>query len=397
LHDPTVTWIAGWHENVMDNNKYVYLAASSSFKGISDRNKYEKARQLKNYIGRVRAHYQRTLDSKDDFECQAGTAMWVIDALALRVGGEKDEDEADTVGCCSLRVEHISFVEDVPAKDVAAAREQLKELEERRERGELIIGEEELEESAAAGAAQGITTGITLDFLGKDSMRYYKTMDLGRYGDIGKRVYNNLRRFVKGKQPTDEIFELLTPTSLNKELQSIMPGLSAKVFRTYNASVTLEQQLPDLDPGMSIDEKVLEYNRANREVSILCNHQRSVSKGFADQIGKMQKELELLEKQCEDLEAWAKKLKRGSPIPLKDTSKRCHSVKPGELSDDEKWMRLSERHMFAKEPGFDQVTERSAQYQTRLEKHKLKMKNKDENKAVALNTAKINYMDPRIT
>ena len=28
--------------------------------------------------------------------------------LALRAGHEKDEETADTVGCCSLRVEHIS-------------------------------------------------------------------------------------------------------------------------------------------------------------------------------------------------------------------------------------------------------------------------------------------------
>jgi len=29
----------------------------------------------------------------------------------LRVGNEKSEDEADTVGCCSLRVEHINMKE----------------------------------------------------------------------------------------------------------------------------------------------------------------------------------------------------------------------------------------------------------------------------------------------
>ena len=35
--------------------------------------------------------------------------MYFIDKLALRAGNEKDSDEtADTVGCCSLRVEHIS-------------------------------------------------------------------------------------------------------------------------------------------------------------------------------------------------------------------------------------------------------------------------------------------------
>lgn len=45
-------------------------------------------------------------------ERQLGTAMWVIDVLALRVGNEKGEGEADTVGCCSLRVEHIKFKPD---------------------------------------------------------------------------------------------------------------------------------------------------------------------------------------------------------------------------------------------------------------------------------------------
>ena len=36
--------------------------------------------------------------------------MYFIDKLALRAGNEKDSDEtADTVGCCSLRVEHISM------------------------------------------------------------------------------------------------------------------------------------------------------------------------------------------------------------------------------------------------------------------------------------------------
>ena len=35
-------------------------------------------------------------------------ALYFIDKLALRAGNEKDTDEsADTVGCCSLRVEHM--------------------------------------------------------------------------------------------------------------------------------------------------------------------------------------------------------------------------------------------------------------------------------------------------
>ena len=45
----------------------------------------------------IRAHYEKLLASSDAFDRQSGTAMWIIDRLALRVGGEKDEDEADTV------------------------------------------------------------------------------------------------------------------------------------------------------------------------------------------------------------------------------------------------------------------------------------------------------------
>ena len=43
---------------------------------------------------------------------QRAVAMYFIDKLALRAGNEKDTDEAaDTVGCCSLRVEHVKVID----------------------------------------------------------------------------------------------------------------------------------------------------------------------------------------------------------------------------------------------------------------------------------------------
>ena len=119
--------------------------------------------------------------------------------------------------------------------------------------------------------------------------------------------------------------------------------------------------------------------------------------GFADQIGKMQDQLETLEAQVADLTKWLRAAKAGKDIPLKDTSKPCHALKTSELTDDQKQARAAERHMFPRAPSADQVRDRLAQYRVRVDKHKLKMRNKDENKAVALNTSKINYMDPRIT
>lgn len=58
-----------------------------------------------------------------------------------------------------------------------------------------------------------------------------------------------------------------------------MPGLTAKVFRTFNASNTLQEQLiEETQDNMTVPEKMLAYNRANRKVAILCNHQRAVPK-----------------------------------------------------------------------------------------------------------------------
>lgn len=67
-----------------------------------------------------------------------------------------------------------------------------------------------------------------------------------------------------------------------------MKGLTAKVFRTYNASITFQEQL---DKGAlenaTLQEKLNSYNHANRMVAILCNHQRSVPKTHEQSMGKM--------------------------------------------------------------------------------------------------------------
>lgn len=66
-----------------------------------------------------------------------------------------------------------------------------------------------------------------------------------------------------------------------------MPGLSAKVFRTYNASWTFQEQLKSTPDDGTVAEKIAAYNTANRMVAILCNHQKTVSKGFDESFAKM--------------------------------------------------------------------------------------------------------------
>lgn len=185
------------------------MAANSKFKAQNDRKKYEKARRLKRCIDQIRKDYMRKIEEGDIRSKQLGTATYLIDKLALRVGNEKGEDEADTVGCCSLRVEHIEIIED---------------------------------------------NQITLDFLGKDSMRYVNTIQ------VPEPLWKNLKLFRNGKAKDDNLFDKIDTQILNDYLKSQMEGLTAKVFRTYNASETLQQQLKKFDlRGLNLEEKVEKY------------------------------------------------------------------------------------------------------------------------------------------
>jgi DNA topoisomerase-1 len=55
----------------------------------------------------------------------------------------------------------------------------------------------------------------------------------------------------------DLFFFSIKTTIMNKHLNDLMEGLTAKVFRTFNASNTLQEQLDELtDPKSSVTEKV---------------------------------------------------------------------------------------------------------------------------------------------
>ena len=56
-------------------------------------------------------------------------------------------------------------------------------------------------------------------------------------------MYKNVRLFQENKDGEDDLFDRLDTSKLNKHLNSIMEGLTAKFFRTYNASQTLQEQL----------------------------------------------------------------------------------------------------------------------------------------------------------
>uniref|UniRef100_A0A8C3DSM3 DNA topoisomerase I n=2 Tax=Corvus TaxID=30420 RepID=A0A8C3DSM3_CORMO len=323
--DNTVTWLASWTENIQNTLKYIMLNPSSKLKGEKDWQKYEVARRLKDVVHEIRAQYRKDWKSKEIKKRQRAVALYFIDKLALRAGNEKEEGEtADTVGCCSLRVEHIQLH---PQLD----------------------GQEHV---------------VEFDFLGKDSIRYYNKVSVERP------VFKNLQLFMKNKDPTDDLFDQLTTHFLNKHLQDLMDGLTAKVFRTYNASITLQEQLKALtNPEDNVAGKLLSYNRANRAVAILCNHQRSIPKTFAKSMQFLQEKIDAKKKQVEEAQEEVKK----AEDEFEDT----------------------------KDAKAEANVERKKKLLKRLEEQLARLNvqatDKEENKQIALGTSKLNYLDPRIS
>merc|ERR1712045_310891 len=134
---------------------------------------------------------------------------------------------------------------------------------------------------------------------------------MGNEVAVEKRVYKNLTLFKEGKKTGDDLFDRLNTSILNEYLSSLMPGLTAKVFRTYNASITLQEQLKELtDEDDNLAAKVLSYNRANRAVSILCNHQRAVPKTHDKSMGALKEKIELKRETVEKAEKDFKSAKK---------------------------------------------------------------------------------------
>ncbi|CAN1790384.1 DNA topoisomerase 1 beta [Linum perenne] len=322
-HDNTVTWLAFWNDPINPKEfKYVFLAASSSLKGQSDKEKYEKARKLKDYIRSIRTAYTRDFTSKDVTKRQIAVATYLIDKLALRAGNEKDDDEADTVGCCTLKK---SNVECVPPNS------------------------------------------LKFDFLGKDSIRYVNEVE------VELPVFRAIGQFQTGKNDADLLFDHLDTSKLNAHLKELMPGLTAKVFRTYNASITLDEQLYEETEDGDVAEKVVVYQKANKQVAIICNHQRTVSKSHDSQMMRLTERIDTAKKEVEELKIDLERSRKGKP-PLKGADgKQKRNLNP------------------------EAIEKKIASAKQKIEKYEMDMKTKEDLKTVALGTSKINYLDPRIT
>ena len=239
VHDKDSMWIASWMDILTQKRKYVWLADTAGIKQERDQAKYDKAKKLAKEIENVKAQISKDMQNKNPKTRRISTACYLIYRTAMRVGDEKDPDEADTVGATTLRKEHVKL----------------------------------------SGNA------IEFDFLGKDSVRWKETIPAEGQD---KQFHDNLRELVSNKKDSQEIFDDITSRHVNAYYSTIVKGLTAKVFRTYLASNVVSKYLREYDNIKSESDmkKIFHAKLANLDAAKMCNHKRTIPKNFEQALQK---------------------------------------------------------------------------------------------------------------
>ena len=243
---PDCMWIAKWNDKLSGKTKYVWLADSSNIKQEREKEKFNKARKLERQIDDIRRKIRDSLRAEDEKRRKIATVCYLIDELRLRVGDEKDEDEADTVGATTLEPRHISI---------------------------------------------GSNGHVTFDFIGKDYVKWRKEVSLP------EAVVDNLREYASNAKST--MFEGVRSEDVNEFLNEAMPGLTAKVFRTYHASKVVKDYLKSAKVRESSPEFEKKHvaKMANLEAAIACNHKRKIPKRWKESLKSKEERVKKLETQ----------------------------------------------------------------------------------------------------
>jgi DNA topoisomerase-1 len=243
IWQPNSMWIARWRDKLTDKIKYVWLSESSTLKQKKDIAKFNKAKELHQNIRKVQRYIIKNLNAENVKRRKIATVCFLIYHLKIRVGDEKDPDEADTVGASTLRPEHITFNRD---------------------------------------------DTVTFNFLGKDSIPHrFKAK-------LPKKVINNLKDFIVSAQNT--LFDGVSSKHVSEFLDEIMTGLSAKVFRTFYASKAVRVKLEKNPINLTDPDYIKKYTAkmANLEATKICNHRRSIPRTWNASLEKKKNRLKVL-------------------------------------------------------------------------------------------------------
>ena len=304
-----------------------------------DKIKYDKAVQLIQDMPQIDAAIQTTLTkpmtkvTKTDIkERDCALVLYIVRQTSIRIGGEHEEFEAQTVGASTLLAKNMS-----------------------------ISGNQ-----------------MTLDFAGKDSVPYKNTVA------IDQNVANLLAKIIASKTPNEQLF-MCSATDVNAYLQAIVPYASVKLFRTALASAIAAKELQSavITDDMSVAKKLQIFENVNLAVAKKLNHQKNISASFKDQTAKLK---ENKAKAKESLAATEEKVKAGLAKIQKEIKAAKAIWKGADLKA--KLSQLDEKKKKLKEK-LDRAN-------LRVEAADIKIQQKTATANYALGTSKSAYFGPEI-
>ena len=332
---PDCLWIARWDDSLRGKEKYVWLAETSPLRQQKEQAKFDRAVELAKKYDAIMKHIAGSLSDEDEKRRKVATVCYLIDALNIRVGDEKGEDEADTVGATTLTNKNV------------------------------IV-------------KQGNT--VEFDFLGKDSVRMQRELELP------PEVVRNLKEFVAdaekraGREGKAMLFDGVRSEGVRAFLDEVAPDVTAKVFRTFHSTQAVEEYLAKnpVKPEDDDDYKRYVAAMANLQAAIICNHKRKLPKNWEESLRK--KEDGLLRMEA-NLEEARKKAKEKAAADLAKAKKELIASVKG--AKEAKAVKSAKRDPTAKA-------------KEALERARLRLKMIHATKDYNLNTSLKNYIDPRV-
>ena len=253
--EPDRMYVAKWEDKLTGKIKYVWFSDAAFLKQNREKEKFQKAETLGKQIKTIEQHILKNLNDENDARRKVATVSWLILVPNMRVGDEKDPDEADTVGAITLRAEHIKIEGDT----------------------------------------------IHFDFLGKDSVRWIKNVK------APPEVIRNIQHYMETSK--EYLFEGVDSKKVSRFLSKKMPKLTAKVFRTWRCTKTLKEELDK--SGVAKDDpdyrKTYAAKMANYKVAEVANHKRKIPPTFDQRLAKKEANLKALEAQLQQKKAEGKK------------------------------------------------------------------------------------------
>ena len=335
-------YAAMWIESLTGVQKKILFAANSFVKQNSDKKKFEHAITLANNFDKVTAFIWKNLESDNKSTREIATVCELIRILSIRVGDERDLDEqADTRGATSLCAEDIKINDN----------------------------------------------SVSIDFIGKDSILFHSTTQMS------DAMVKNLKEFSNGKKKSDKLFTHVSSADVRDFLGQIIPGLSAKQFRTATGSTLLAEALKNnpVDPALKENRKLEVFTNANLAVALKLNHQSAVSEAYDNSLDKMKSTLRAVKEEYKiiktSINSDIKKLEeqRDNDIEFfkqkREGDKLKESVKRVKGNCKKKSESLQNKLSKLKE---------------KIDILQLKIDIKEKTRGIALGTSKGAYSDPRI-